>query len=94
MEAHECGSRGVLVRLIAGDPRPQGIRRQDLGWPEVTRCERALAATGRADQDHHARVGDDDLSHVPDDAPSPSIERSREGSVVYAIAYVAVRRTS
>jgi len=91
MQASECRIGDVLVCLVARDQRPHGIRRQDLGRPEMTCRERALAAASRPDQDHQAWVGDDDLGHAARDVPSPAHPvASGEGSVVCAVICAVV----
>ena len=54
---------GSLVRLIPGDGKAQGVRRQDLVGFEAASGHRRLTRPRRADQHGEARVGQDQGRH-------------------------------
>ena len=68
VEQLERGPARALVGRVVGDDRPEGVRRQDLGRPEVALGERRLARAGHADEDDQAARRQGDLRHADHDA--------------------------
>lgn len=64
VKATERGTRRALIGFVAGDQRPVGVGREDLGGLEMAGGKGRLAGTGRSDQDDDARVRKDQLAHV------------------------------